>query len=520
MPGEQHFEAPDSEDFDDQAIDEFGDFIEDEASQSAHRTNSERSFAAIQRERMTDIQTRTIKNKNDDSAGYKPMRNQGNVKKYQRQEDTEEFVDGNFKKAQNEGMDDLEVPEENSAVEGEEGQQVFEIDDVRYTINTINGKQEIVDELGNRYIYHDGTGAVNTELRAAHRDQLKQERAEIERQEMESQKKLFEQRHKAKLDQIANKGKNRAFPYGLNYSEKKEEVEAGIRIAQPQYKKVTREILNKLIENKSIKDEYVRPTNTSRSRVKRVNIDIERLTKPKESHDCKQIHKVYNEQMTKNTSKMIQKSDEKRKIGPNYEKRMKFYENEKLHEIQSLQKQKSEDIAKQNQQFKACKGSEKIMKSLINKEKQYTAPVHERLYNNKQAKDKKIGEIIENVHKRDTVVPKETQNLTIKHTLDLSSSIDIRKRLGIEHLLPQKDYNKVAALKKLEEERKARIEFHEMVKSHKKQKRNTPLTSSHQKSSKNKSQTTTKNPTKKVQPQKPHKATPNNQSNKYLYKRL
>lgn len=231
MPGEQHFEAPESEDFDDQAIDEFGDFIEDEASQSARQTNSEKSFAAIQKERMTDIQKRTIKRNNENE--HKPMRNQGNLKKYQQEEDTEEFAEEKFGKN---GIDGLEVPAENSVAEGENGQQVFEIDDVRYTINTVNGKQEIVDELGNRYIYHDGTGAVNTELRAAHRGQIKQEREEIERQEREAERKLMEQKHKAKLEQIANKGKNRAFPYGLNYSEKNEEFQSEIQVTKPQYK--------------------------------------------------------------------------------------------------------------------------------------------------------------------------------------------------------------------------------------------------------------------------------------------
>ena len=50
--------------------------------------------------------------------------------------------------------------------------------------------------------------------------------------------------------------------------------------------------------------------------------------------------------------------------------------------------------------------------------------------------------------------------------------------MGIEHLLPQKDFNRASAQRKLEEERKARAEFEAMVKEHKREHRDATMNKS------------------------------------------
>lgn len=115
----------------------------------------------------------------------------------------------------------------------------------------------------------------------------------------------------------------------------------------------------------------------------------------------------------------------------------------------------------------------------------------------------------------------------IKFTTELSDSISINKRLGIEHLLVQKDVNKAAAIKKLEEERKAKIEFKEMVMRHQKAKRGQNMNKSY---TSTKSKKTTKSKTvEKAKPEiveskpkpaptvKPKLA---KKTNHYLYKKI
>lgn len=61
---EQRFEEVESEgDFDETAMDEFGDFEfeDDEASRSARNTHSERSFRQEQKSRMTALEQRSVK---------------------------------------------------------------------------------------------------------------------------------------------------------------------------------------------------------------------------------------------------------------------------------------------------------------------------------------------------------------------------------------------------------------------------------------------------------------------------
>lgn len=82
---------------------------------------------------------------------------------------------------------------------------------------------------------------MNTQMRAAQRDMLKQEKEIVEKQIKSKHQSRVEGQHKAKLLEIANKGNQRQFPYGTNYSEKKEDVKANNKIT---YKKITKEVRN------------------------------------------------------------------------------------------------------------------------------------------------------------------------------------------------------------------------------------------------------------------------------------
>ena len=114
-------------------------------------------------------------------------------------------------------------------------------------------------------------------------------------------------------------------------------------------------------------------------------------------------------------------------------------------------------------------------------------------------------------------------NQKIKYTTELSDTISINKRLGIEHLLPQKDVKKPAAQKKLDEEREARKLFQEMVSAHK-NKGNTTIKSSNKSymnasvADKSISKTYVQSKAAPVVTQKPAKA--NSKSNTVLYNRL
>lgn len=116
------------------------------------------------------------------------------------------------------------------------------IDDngIRYTINSV-GQQEFIDDDGNRYVYQEFTGPMNTQMRAEQRDILKQEKEIVEKQIKSKLQSKVEGQLKAKLLEIANKGNQRQFPYGTNYSEKKEDVKPSNKIT---YKKVTKEVSN------------------------------------------------------------------------------------------------------------------------------------------------------------------------------------------------------------------------------------------------------------------------------------
>lgn len=135
-------------------------------------------------------------------------------------QDTDEFEEEDVQRefVKRETSHGADIP----ADEFDEGQDYdlqpgFEQDGVRYTINTVNGNQEFIDEDGNRYIYHDITGGINTEMRAAQREQLRQEKLYHQAEQAMLKKQRQEERHRAKVEKIANKGNSRAFPYGTNY---------------------------------------------------------------------------------------------------------------------------------------------------------------------------------------------------------------------------------------------------------------------------------------------------------------
>ena len=126
----------------------------------------------------------------------------------------------------------------------DEGINETMIDDngIRYTINSV-GQQEFIDEEGNRYVYQEFTGPMNTQLRAAQRDMMKKEKEEKVKVHSKA-----DEKHKAKLLEIANKGNQRQFPYGTNYSQKKDDAQMVNKI---KYKKVTKEVnITKILWNK------------------------------------------------------------------------------------------------------------------------------------------------------------------------------------------------------------------------------------------------------------------------------
>lgn len=295
----------------------------------------------------------------------------------------------------------------------------------------------------------------------------------MELERIEQSKRLAEELHKAKLEKIAVKGKNRAYPYGTNYSKTTDaNISEAASSAQPKYKKITSELLRKACEDKRVKEDLLIPEPIDPNR-NRKGADFERLYK---SNDKTNIDVI----LAKHDKKWAIKDDiAKDKITPNkltvnhqeVTNRMMSYTGEKLNEIQKLRDKYQQESDKTHPQFKPWKGSEKIVKTLFNKEKEYTVPAHERLHNKNKNKTTKVFNDV--IHKTEITDRKlgSVNNPNVKYTTDLSNCIEINKRLGIDDLLPQKDVIKAAAVKKLEEEKKARQEFEEMVKEHNKQKR-------------------------------------------------
>ena len=82
MKVDSGYHEEDSADFQEDAIDEFEDYEQDEDSRSARRTESEKSFADAQKQRMTNIESRTVKKYRDTSV--EERKKQAEVKHYQR----------------------------------------------------------------------------------------------------------------------------------------------------------------------------------------------------------------------------------------------------------------------------------------------------------------------------------------------------------------------------------------------------------------------------------------------------
>ena len=301
---------------------------------------------------------------------------------------------------------------------------------------------------------------------------MKQEKHQMEVELKQKDKQHSEIVHKAKLDKIANKWKNRAFPYGTNYSKTTDaDISEDIKVSQSKYKKITSELLRKAWEDKRIKEDLFTPEILVQNKPKK-GADYERLYR---SNDKANLQILLAQHEKKGVSKDDRATDRitPNKLPTNHEEvtnRMLSYKWEKVNEMQKLHQKYKEEHDKSHQQFKPCKGSEKIVKTLFNKEKEYAEPAHERLHNNnKRTTTKAFNNVIQKTEIADRKLG-SVSNPKIKYTTDLSNWIEINKRLGIDDLLPQKDMIKAAAVKKLEEEKKARQEFEEMIKEHKKQK--------------------------------------------------
>lgn len=306
------------------------------------------------------------------------------------------------------------------------------------------------------------------------RDQIKAERQQMELQQKEQNRQLAEEAHRAKLEKYAVKGKNRAYPYGMNYSKATDaDVSNTVSTTQPKYKKITSELLRKACQDKRVKEDLLIPEPVDPNK-NRKGADFERLYKSNDKTDIDVILAKHDRIMTTNTD-LTKDKFTPNKLNTNYQEvtnRMMSYTEDKISEMQKLRDKYKQELDKTHQQFKPCKGSEKIVKTLFNKEKEYTIPAHERLHNKNKSKTTKV---FNNVIQKTEITDRKlgsVEDPKVKYTTELSNCIEINKRLGIDDLLPQKDVIKAAAVKKLEAEKKARQEFEEMIREHNKQNRN------------------------------------------------
>jgi len=138
-----------------------------------------------------------------------------------------------------------------------------------------------------------------------------------------------------------------------------------------------------------------------------------------------------------------------------------------------------------------------------------------------------MQEIVTSVSLKGKCLAGLKNGINVKQTTNLSNSIEIHRRMGTETLLSQKDYNKLAAIKKLTEEKKAKIEFKEMVQQHNRNRKDASMNKSKLSSkSKTMNQSTlstrsVKKPAKKSSQEIIHtQVKPLKNSNKYLYTKL
>lgn len=315
---ERGYGSQESEDFDETEMDEFGDFEEDEVVISARNTESVRSFRDIQKDKMINVEQRSInkfrgtavQNKeNLEKKSYYTRLNKTATKKKTSKEgaitqnkglmndspqrrvyqDTEEFDQNiiNRKFPEDKGTNDPEEPP--VADEGYEEEPIIEAQESGYIYNSVTGQQEYVDEDGNIFMINDFIGPMHTKIRAEERDQVKLEK-EIQEQELEVEKqRKIEEKHKEITTVIAEKGRSRVFPYGLNYSKnppaesanEKLEIESDRKV---KFKKIDSKTLNSILKDKRAKEDYLIPTEQKKGPKVSKNKEVERLYKAGESH--------------------------------------------------------------------------------------------------------------------------------------------------------------------------------------------------------------------------------------------
>ena len=120
-------------------------------------------------------------------------------------------------------------------------------------------------------------------------------------------------------------------------------------------------------------DKFLEPLQENVKRTAK-KADIDRLHKPVEHTTRKQFLKVYENQAERNAPLKPKLTDPKKKnkIAKEVTERLSTYQDLRTNEMKDLHKQREKELAKIHQQFKPCKGSEKIAKSLLNKEKEYS----------------------------------------------------------------------------------------------------------------------------------------------------
>lgn len=206
---------------------------------------------------------------------------------------------------------------------------------------------------------------------------------------------------------------------------------------------------------------------------------------------------------------------------------MENYKVSSYKEMEKLQQRSSETFSQEHAQFKSCKGSEKIVKSLFKKEKEYTVPVHERLYHQKATKSTNLQEIVEKANLKGKYLTSNKNESNVKNTTELSRTIEIHRRIGTDTLLSEKDYNKLSALKKVGKEKKTRIELEEIDQQNIRRKRDATMNKSklstkskliNQSALSQRAMTRTSN--KPSQRNNPTKVKSSKNSNKYLYTKL
>lgn len=309
-------------------------------------------------------------------------------------QDTEEFINEEQKDYLNSASNDAEEPmvaDEGYQEETPEGHP--EGTEPHYIFNSETGEQEFIDAEGNRYVYAetDFDGPIHTKMRAEERDQVRYEREMQSQQEKFEKERAKQERHRVKVAAIAEKSRSRAFPYGLNYSENAGAAQQEVEDVENQivYKKIDSESLKAIIQDKNKKDAYLIPSGPKKQRVAR-NQEVERLfknnTSSKEAAELKKIDRIaeIEEQMPK------VKTTKNKINAKEIDQRMSDYQRAKNEEMRLLTINRERDLKKETQQFKACKGSKRIVKTLFKKEKEYSKPVHKRLYKTPQDSNSSI----------------------------------------------------------------------------------------------------------------------------------